>query len=731
MKNRSKDPPPKNQQQTQRKAGRSRSNWYKEKPFADDLQDHPNLQAELKKMQDRPHPIDRQCFVNNMLISYVSDYLKLAKKMIVTQQCHYLLPERDKVLKVRNQVGRQLYPQTSQSAQNEGKGVRRMAREGLNSPITFKMDEFPKYGSLFAFFKAYSFEVVYILAAAITAGILDFSSVFATKKGLDLISSQISENGSITQKTPILRYFLMVWGFGVLSTIIQNWILVEMTRLAMRFFTAFSAIFYEKIMRVGVTNPFEHDEGSIINYIQNDMMTFKDGMWYFNQLTITAINLPMAVVLGCYLFGGYFLVIIAGILLVSCVNYVVLKGSLTAYNKWTQAIDTRLNLLKNILKNIKFIKINALENIFFVKLVRMRKNELMQRTYFLLYYGFLEFIISLGIAFIIMAFLFVYFRAGLSFSVGSATALLQIINLVKDSLNVIPGGLSNISSLVISAKRVGLFLEAKELDSPEVTFLQNEGFEAKDSVYASDGERDEEGRGDSGRKYALEIRNGHFFWDKKMSADDAHNMREELIKTGSPSPRAKRRVGTDPETQNDKNKKFNKLSLQNVDEGANLLRQTLLTAKTYETGESELQSDTQSTAKSEKNFELKNLNFRAERHKLTMIIGKIGSGKSSIINALLGEMRISDFEKTKILINGTISYQGQSAWLINGTIRDNVLLNKDYDEKKFRWALKYSALEHDLEHWDLREMHEVGESGTALSGGQRARISLARCLYQE
>ena len=107
-----------------------------------------------------------------------------------------------------------------------------------------------------------------------------------------------------------------------------------------------------------------------------------------------------------------------------------------------------------------------------MKLVHKRKQELV-RVYFMNYYGFLEFVISLGTALIIMGFLLGFFLTGNSFSVGGATALLQIIDLIKYSLNSIPAGLSRLASLIISSKRVGVFLNARELDAPSVYAKSN------------------------------------------------------------------------------------------------------------------------------------------------------------------------------------------------------------------------------------------------------------------
>ena len=660
------------------------------KPFADKLQGYPELQRELEKISGQPHPIDTNCWLDTILVGYARAYMDLSQKMILTQNCHHNLPKKDEVLDVRNKLGEQLYQKHSRDTATAKPDQKDQFYTELQEEeqVNFKMTPNLKRITLTAFTSAYWVEMTTILVTIAMVGTLNFSSVFATKEGLDIISSQLRVHHKIVNKEPILFYFGTVWLFGVLSAILMNWVYILMIRMAMRFFSGYTALIFEKLLRVGMTNPFEHGEGSIINYIQNDLMALDTGFAYIKGLLCSLINIPLALALGCYLFGVYFMVIISGILILCYINALILRRIVPIYNRWTQKTDSRLQLLKNVLNNIKFIKIGALENTFFMKLVQKRKEELIQRVYFLNFFGFLEFVIAMGTALIIMAFLLTYFMAGSSFTVGDATALLQIIDLIKVCLFAIPGGLSRMASVVLSSKRIDLFLKARELDAP--------------LVYA---------KSDPSSPYALEIRNGFFYWDKKLSAEEAHELREKKINS-----KEKRKGG--------KRGKDANISVSSESRVSNL-RQTLLTAKSDQSGVTENWEST------ERSFVIENLNFKAERGKLTVIIGKIGSGKSSILNALMGEMRVSDPKRTSIHVNGTVSYQGQNPWLINGTIKDNVLLNKPYDEKKFNWALKYSALELDLKTWDLREMHEVGESGTALSGGQRARISLARCLYQE
>jgi ATP-binding cassette subfamily C (CFTR/MRP) protein 1 len=126
-------------------------------------------------------------------------------------------------------------------------------------------------------------------------------------------------------------------------------------------------------------------------------------------------------------------------------------------------------------------------------------------------------------------------------------------------------------------------------------------------------------------------------------------------------------------------------------------------------------------------FSLNNINFTARKGKLTAVVGDVGSGKSSLLAALLGQMQTVQGE-FKML--GSICYTPQEAWLLNMTLRDNIVFGSDFDEKKYNQVIKVCGLTHDLSLMPAGNKTEIGERGINLSGGQRQRISLARCVYK-
>ncbi|KAG8914828.1 hypothetical protein FRC01_003897, partial [Tulasnella sp. 417] len=136
---------------------------------------------------------------------------------------------------------------------------------------------------------------------------------------------------------------------------------------------------------------------------------------------------------------------------------------------------------------------------------------------------------------------------------------------------------------------------------------------------------------------------------------------------------------------------------------------------------------------SRRNFRLRiedDLFFK--KGKLNLIIGPTGCGKTSMLMALLGEMHFQP-EILDSFYNlprgGGVAYAAQEAWIQNATVKENIIFGSPYDEERYRRVLEQCALERDLTLFEAGDATEIGEKGVTLSGGQKARVSLARAIY--
>ncbi|CAG9107766.1 unnamed protein product [Plutella xylostella] len=125
---------------------------------------------------------------------------------------------------------------------------------------------------------------------------------------------------------------------------------------------------------------------------------------------------------------------------------------------------------------------------------------------------------------------------------------------------------------------------------------------------------------------------------------------------------------------------------------------------------------------------LKNVSVRLARGKLCAIIGAVGSGKSSFLQLLLKELPAAS---GTVSIFGKISYACQEAWLFPNTVRENILFGLPFEPEKYKRVCRVCALEMDFKQFPYGDQTLVGERGVSLSGGQRARINLARSVYRE
>ncbi|QKX53596.1 uncharacterized protein TRUGW13939_00675 [Talaromyces rugulosus] len=125
-------------------------------------------------------------------------------------------------------------------------------------------------------------------------------------------------------------------------------------------------------------------------------------------------------------------------------------------------------------------------------------------------------------------------------------------------------------------------------------------------------------------------------------------------------------------------------------------------------------------------FQVKDLSFSIKRNELVAVIGTVGSGKTSLLAALAGDMRLTD---GNIDLGASRAYCPQYAWIQNATVKNNILFGKDFDEKWYNKVVDACALRPDFDVFPAADNTEIGERGITVSGGQKQRLNIARAIY--
>lgn len=326
--------------------------------------------------------------------------------------------------------------------------------------------------------------------------------------------------------------------------------------------------------------------------------------------------------------------------------------------------DQRVSLTQEILQAVRFVKYFGWESSFLERIGDIRKREIRSIQILLsIRNGINAVSMSLPIFSSMLSFI-TYSLSKHALNPAPIFSSLALFNSLRMPLNLLPLVIGQVVDAWSSLGRIQDFLLAEEQED--------------DFTWDMEG------------KNAVTLGHADFTWERTVTQDPE--------KGGPPS---KKQV---------KEAKKAKKAAANPEKSSGLSDDT----------------DSASTLTQMEPFELHDINFSVGRNELVAIIGGVGSGKSSLLAALAGDMRRTEGNVT---MGATRAFCPQYAWIQNATARENILFGKEYDRQWYDMVIDACALRPDLEMLPNGDQTEIGERGITVSGGQKQRLNIARAIY--
>ncbi|XP_077204240.1 ATP-binding cassette sub-family C member 5 isoform X2 [Paroedura picta] len=486
-----------------------------------------------------------------------------------------------------------------------------------------------------------------------------------------------------------LRYSLMLV-FGLLMTeIVRSWSLALTWalnyRTGVRLRGAILTMAFKKILRL--KNIKEKSLGELINMCSND------GQRMFEAAAVGSLLAggPIVAILGMI----YNVIILGPTGFLGSAVFILFypammfASRITAYfrRKCVSATDERVQKMNEVLNYIKFIKMYAWVKAFSQNVQKIREEErrILERA------GYFQ-SITVGVAPIVVVIasvvtFSVHMFLGYDLTAAQAFTVVTVFNSMTFALKVTPFSVKSLSEASVAVDRF------KSL------FLMEEVHMVKKKP--------------SRPLTAIEVKNATLAWESSHASVQS-------------SPKMTPKMKKDKMA---KGKKAKAKAQQHEGQQAMLAEQKghlLVDSDDPPSPEEENKPAHLGNTRLQK--VLYNVDLEIEKGKLVGICGSVGSGKTSLISAILGQMTLLE---GSISVDGTFAYAAQQAWILNATLRDNILFGKEFDEERYNTVLNDCCLRPDLAILPNGDLTEIGERGANLSGGQRQRISLARALYSE
>lgn len=443
----------------------------------------------------------------------------------------------------------------------------------------------------------------------------------------------------------------------------------------------FTKVLLDKSFRLSERSRKQFPPSVITSIMSTDVSRVDLGVGFSPWMFIAPV--PLAISIGILVYNIRAPALAGlGVMFVYVMAVGVLGTLLFMYRlKAMKLTDVRVGYMKEILNNLKMIKFYSWEIPYFDLVLKVRKTEMslilkmdITRSVIIAAASSLT-LLSSYTAFMVL------FAVASPANRNPATIFpsVALFGLLAGVFVMVPLSVANGTDAFIGMRRVGDFLAAEEV------FLDSERELTDEKVHDLDE-----------HNVAIEVTNGSFEWEifDFETEEAAHTDKEKEI-------------------ANEKETITENVTLKesNVSEGSSLAKSPDSAGK--------------SEGSKKQTFKLTDLDFTIRKGEFVVITGQIGSGKSSLLQALNGKMKRNS---GTVRINGSHLLCG-TPWIQNSTVKENITFNLPYDETWYKEVLHACSLESDLEILPAGDLTEIGERGITLSGGQKARINLARAVY--
>eukprot|EP01041_Mallomonas_annulata_P002837 gene2837-5584_t len=453
---------------------------------------------------------------------------------------------------------------------------------------------------------------------------------------------------------------------------------------------------YRKSLVLSPASRQKTSTGQIVNMFSTDTTQIQNLMFFIGMILFAPFQIAVALALIYQQVGNATWVGLAFMLILMPINGFVFASINSIRKKKVKITDSRVKMMNEILAGIRIIKFYAWEDAFRGKVNAIRDAEmtLLTQLAYIIAIGFSLVLMSAPIVQPILVF-FTYIKLGYQLDAATAFTTISLFNVMRFPFAFLPMGLAQWSQTKVSLKRMSDFLASDELDS----YIEKPSFDFG-SIPSSD-------------DVIIRMEGVTMNWVMEDAATAASNQAVQAI-----APVSTVVTVAKPATYGavEKNEPIDPLKPATT--SLPLPSAPPRTAVMGESGKFQLNRSVHT---------LMDVNITVKRGQLVAVVGSVGSGKSSLLSGILGELHLS---QGKVFLAGNVAYCDQRPWILNATLRDNVLFGLPYDEERFDLALHASALDDDIKVLPGGILTEIGERGINLSGGQKARVALARAVYR-